>query len=115
MTRRNMNMSISKLKKRSAAITGAGSVLAVVNAFLPAFRKTRGRIVQISTMTATLPFPFNCPSGASKAAFDALAAVYRTELKPFGAETDLKASPGGNLFYRRIKSMIVLVDHNDSR
>jgi len=63
--------------------------LSVVNAFLPALRKTRGRIVQISTMTATLPFPFNGPSGASKAAFDALAAVYRAELKPFGVDVVL--------------------------
>jgi len=63
--------------------------LSVVNAFLPALRKARGRIVQISTMTATLPFPFNGPSGASKAAFDALAAVYRAELKPFGVDVVL--------------------------
>jgi NAD(P)-dependent dehydrogenase (short-subunit alcohol dehydrogenase family) len=63
--------------------------LAVVNAFLPALRKARGRIVQVSTMTATLPFPFNGPSGASKAAFDALAAVYRAELKPFGVDVVL--------------------------
>jgi short-subunit dehydrogenase len=40
-------------------------------------------------MTATLPFPFNGPSGASKAAFDALAAVYRAELKPFGVDVVL--------------------------
>src|SRR5438067_242912 len=32
--------------------------LAVVNAFLPALRKARGRIVQISTWTASLPLPF---------------------------------------------------------
>ena len=63
--------------------------LAVVNAFLPALRAARGRIVQVSTMTATLPFPFNGPSGASKAAFDALAAVYRAELKPFGIDVVL--------------------------
>src|SRR5258708_27248725 len=62
------------------------AVLAVVNSFLPALRKARGRIVQVSTMTAALPFPFNGPSGASKAAFDALAAVYRAELKPFGVD-----------------------------
>jgi NAD(P)-dependent dehydrogenase (short-subunit alcohol dehydrogenase family) len=63
--------------------------IAVVNSFLPALRKARGRIVQVSTMTATLPFPFNGPSGASKAAFDALAAVYRAELKPFGIDVVL--------------------------
>jgi len=69
--------------------------LAVVNSFLPALRKARGRIVQVSTMTATLPFPFNGPSGASKAAFDALAAVYRAELKPFGIDVVLAVA--GNM------------------
>jgi NAD(P)-dependent dehydrogenase (short-subunit alcohol dehydrogenase family) len=69
--------------------------LAVVNSFLPALRRARGRIVQISTMTATLPFPFNGPSGASKAAFDALAAVYRAELKPFGIDVVLAVA--GNM------------------
>jgi NAD(P)-dependent dehydrogenase (short-subunit alcohol dehydrogenase family) len=67
----------------------------VVNAFLPALRKARGRVVQVSTMTATLPFPFNGPSGASKAAFDALAAVYRAELKPFGVDVVLAVA--GNM------------------
>jgi NAD(P)-dependent dehydrogenase (short-subunit alcohol dehydrogenase family) len=67
----------------------------VVNAFLPALRKSRGRLVQVSTMTATLPFPFNGPSGASKAAFDALAAVYRAELKPFGVDVVLAVA--GNM------------------
>jgi NAD(P)-dependent dehydrogenase (short-subunit alcohol dehydrogenase family) len=68
---------------------------AVVNAFLPALRSARGRIVQVSTMTATLPLPFNGPSGASKAAFDALAAVYRAELKPFGVDVVLAVA--GNM------------------
>ncbi|HLY40288.1 MAG TPA: SDR family NAD(P)-dependent oxidoreductase [Terracidiphilus sp.] len=63
--------------------------LSVVNAFLPALRKAHGRVVQVSTMTATLPFPFNGPSGASKAAFDAFAAVYRAELKSFGVDVVL--------------------------
>ncbi len=69
--------------------------LAVVNAFLPALRNARGRIVQVSTMTATLPFPFNGPSGASKAAFDAFAAVYRAELEPFGVDVVLAVA--GNM------------------
>src|SRR6266481_9568618 len=41
-------------------------VMSVINAFLPALRKARGRIVQISTMTATLPFPFDAPDGPLK-------------------------------------------------
>ena len=58
--------------------------LAVINGFLPALRKSRGRIVQIGAMTGRLPVPFDGPSSASKAAFEALADVYRLELKPFG-------------------------------
>ena len=58
--------------------------LAVINAFLPALRKARGRIVQIGSMTGRLPLPFNGPSSASKAALEAFADVYRGELKPFG-------------------------------
>lgn len=69
--------------------------LAVVNAYLPALRKNRGRIVQISTWTASLPLPFNGPSGASKAAFEAFATVYRAELKQFGI--DVVVAVAGNM------------------
>jgi NAD(P)-dependent dehydrogenase (short-subunit alcohol dehydrogenase family) len=67
--------------------------LSVINAFLPALRKARGRIVQISTFTASMPLPFNGPSGASKAAMEAFAAVYRAELKHFGV--DVVVIPAG--------------------
>jgi NAD(P)-dependent dehydrogenase (short-subunit alcohol dehydrogenase family) len=67
--------------------------LSVINAFLPALRESRGRIVQISTWTASVPLPFNGPSGASKAAMEVLAAVYRAELRPFGIEVAVIA-PG---------------------
>jgi NAD(P)-dependent dehydrogenase (short-subunit alcohol dehydrogenase family) len=60
--------------------------LSVMTAFLPALRKARGRIVQVSTWTARLPLPFNGPSGASKAAMDVLATVYRAELNRLGVE-----------------------------
>jgi NAD(P)-dependent dehydrogenase (short-subunit alcohol dehydrogenase family) len=60
--------------------------LSVINAFLPALRQSRGRIVQISTWTAHVPMPFNGPSGASKAAVEVLATVYRAELKRFGID-----------------------------
>ncbi len=69
--------------------------LSVMNAFLPALRKARGRIVQISTWTASLPLPFNGPSGASKAAMEVFATVYRAELKPFGI--DVVVAPAGNM------------------
>ena len=60
--------------------------LSVINAFLPSLRAVRGRIVQISTWTASLPLPFNGPSGASKAAMEVFAAVYRAELESFGID-----------------------------
>ncbi|MGY8676634.1 SDR family NAD(P)-dependent oxidoreductase [Bradyrhizobium sp. UFLA05-153] len=69
--------------------------LSVINAFLPTLRKARGRIVQLSTWTASLPLPFNGPSGASKAAMEAFAAVYRAELKPFGI--DVVVAAAGNM------------------
>src|SRR3984957_16861399 len=69
--------------------------LSVMNALLPALRKARGRIVQISTWTASLPLPFNGPSGASKAAMEVFATVYRAELKRFGV--DVVVAPAGNM------------------
>jgi NAD(P)-dependent dehydrogenase (short-subunit alcohol dehydrogenase family) len=69
--------------------------LSVVNAFLPALRRARGRIVQISTWTASLPLPFNGPSGASKAAMEVFATVYRAELKRFGVDVVIAAA--GNM------------------
>lgn len=69
--------------------------LSVINAFLPALRKARGRIVQISTWTASIPLPFNGPSGASKAAMEVFAAVYRAELKSFGI--DVVVAAAGNM------------------
>ncbi|TYL84473.1 SDR family NAD(P)-dependent oxidoreductase [Bradyrhizobium rifense] len=69
--------------------------LSVMNAFLPALRKARGRIVQVSTWTASVPLPFNGPSGASKAAMEVFAAVYRAELKSFGV--DIVVAAAGNM------------------
>jgi NAD(P)-dependent dehydrogenase (short-subunit alcohol dehydrogenase family) len=69
--------------------------LTVINAFLPALRNSRGRIVQISTVTASMPLPFNGPSGASKAALEAFSKVYRAELKPF--DIDVVIVEPGNM------------------
>src|SRR6266436_5232796 len=69
--------------------------LSVINSFLSALRKARGRIVQVSTWTASVPLPFNGPSGASKAAMEVFAAVYRAELKSFGI--DVVVAAAGNM------------------
>src|SRR5258706_9177153 len=55
--------------------------LSVINAFLPALRQAHGRIVQISTWTASMPMPFNGPSGASKAAVQVLATLVPAQLE----------------------------------
>ena len=60
--------------------------ISVTNAFLPALRMARGRVVQISSWMANLPLPFSGPSEASHAAIEVFSAVYRAELKLFGIE-----------------------------
>jgi NAD(P)-dependent dehydrogenase (short-subunit alcohol dehydrogenase family) len=80
--------------KREFDVNVFGS-LSVINAFLPALRAARGRIVQVGAMTARFPLPFNGPSSASKAAFEAFADVYRSELKRFGIEVVL--AQAGNM------------------
>ncbi|MCW3162502.1 SDR family NAD(P)-dependent oxidoreductase [Chryseobacterium oryctis] len=72
------------------------SVLTVTNAFIPSLRATRGRIVQISTVSVDFPSPFNGLSAASKAATEALMTVYRAELAEFGIEVIIVA-PGNML------------------
>ena len=71
--------------KREFEVNVFGSIT-VINAFLPALRAAHGRIIQVGAMTGRFPLPFNGPSSASKAAFEAFADVYRSELKPFGVE-----------------------------
>lgn len=80
--------------RRSFEVTVFGTV-SVVNAFLPALRRARGRIVQLSDWTASLPLPFAGVSAASKAALEALSSAYRSELRPFGV--DVVVMPVGRL------------------
>jgi NAD(P)-dependent dehydrogenase (short-subunit alcohol dehydrogenase family) len=47
-------------------------------------------------MTGRFPLPFSGPSSASKAAMEAFADVYRTELKPFGINF-IMVQPGNML------------------
>ena len=70
--------------------------LATIHAFLPLLRQAKGRIVQIGSMTGRFPIPFSGPSSASKAAMEAFADVYRTELKPFDIDI-IMAQPGNML------------------
>jgi NAD(P)-dependent dehydrogenase (short-subunit alcohol dehydrogenase family) len=69
--------------------------LSVINAFLPAIRKARGRIVQVSTWEPVLPLAFSGTTIAAASALEAFAAAYRAELESFGIDVVLASS--GNI------------------
>ena len=60
--------------------------ISTIKAFLPSLRKTKGRIVQIGSLTGPFSLPFSGPSSASKATMESFADVYRIELKPQGID-----------------------------
>lgn len=53
---------------------------------LPALRRSRGRIVIVSSVAAVAPIPFQAFYSASKAALLSYAAALRLELSPFGVQ-----------------------------
>ena len=58
--------------------------VAVVQAFLPALRRVRGRIVFMGSIGGRSALPFLGPYAASKHALEAVADSLRVELRPFG-------------------------------
>lgn len=78
--------------RRDFEVNVFGSI-AVVNAFLPALRAARGRIVQIGSVSGRLSLPFAGVSGAAKASLEAFADAYRLELRPHGVDFII-AEPG---------------------
>jgi hypothetical protein len=68
-------------------------VLATTQTFLPAIRKARGRVVNMSSISAILPLPFLGPYSASKAAVETLSDSLRREVQPFGV-TVVIVQPG---------------------
>lgn len=64
--------------------------LAVTQAFLPTLRKTKGRIVFVSSIAGRTPsLPFIGPYSASKSALECLADAFRVELRPTGIQVAL--------------------------
>ena len=57
--------------------------IAVTQAFLPALRKARGRIVNISSASGLISSPFTGAYAASKFALEALSDALRMELQPW--------------------------------
>ena len=67
---------------------------AVTQAFLPALRRTRGRIVNVSSIGGRVALPLVGAYNASKFALEGLSDALRRELRPFGVEVIL-IEPGG--------------------
>jgi NAD(P)-dependent dehydrogenase (short-subunit alcohol dehydrogenase family) len=60
--------------------------MSIINAYLPALRRSRGRIVQIIDAMSSAPVPFRGLAAASNAGLEALLSAYRADLKPFGVD-----------------------------
>jgi len=58
--------------------------LAVIQAFLPMLHRSRGRIVNMSSVGAHIAIPFGGVLNACKAAFGTMSDTLRMELRPFG-------------------------------
>jgi NAD(P)-dependent dehydrogenase (short-subunit alcohol dehydrogenase family) len=67
--------------------------LAVIQAFMPMLRRSRGRIVNISSIGGKVATPFLSAYCASKFALEALSDCLRAELKPWGIEVSI-VEPG---------------------
>lgn len=67
--------------------------VAVTQAFVPALRRARGRIVFIGSIAGKSALPFLGPYAASKHAIEAIADSLRVELRPFGIRVSL-VEPG---------------------
>jgi NAD(P)-dependent dehydrogenase (short-subunit alcohol dehydrogenase family) len=61
-------------------------VLAATQTFLPSIRAAKGRVVNVSSVSALLSVPFLGPYNASKAAVECLSDALRRELLPFGVD-----------------------------
>ena len=78
--------------RRQIEVNLIGQV-AVTQAFLPAIRRARGRIVFMSSIGGILATPYLAPYHASKFALEAVADSLRQELRPFGVAVSI-VEPG---------------------
>lgn len=63
--------------------------VAVTQAFLPALRRARGRIVFMGSIAGKSALPFLSPYAASKHALEAIADSLRVEVRPFGIRVSI--------------------------
>jgi NAD(P)-dependent dehydrogenase (short-subunit alcohol dehydrogenase family) len=69
--------------RRQLEVNVIGQV-AATQAFLPALRRDRGRVVMIGSVCGRMVFPFSGPYCASKFALESLTSALRVELRPWG-------------------------------
>jgi NAD(P)-dependent dehydrogenase (short-subunit alcohol dehydrogenase family) len=67
--------------------------VAVTQAFIPALRRARGRLVFISSIGGLIATPYMSPYHASKFGIEAVGDVLRQELRPFGVQVSI-VEPG---------------------
>ncbi len=68
--------------------------IAVTQAFLPALRRARGRILNVSSIGGRIALPLAGPYASSKFALEAASDSLRRELRPHGVEV-IVVEPGG--------------------
>jgi len=74
--------------RRQLEVNVVGQV-AVTQAFLPALRRARGRVVLMGSIGGRSALPFLGPYAASKHALEAIADALRVELRPFGVAVSI--------------------------
>ena len=78
-----MEFTAEEDSRRQMAVNLDGTA-AVCRASLPLLRKSRGMILNVSSVAAVLPIPFQTWYSASKAALNAYSSALANELRPFG-------------------------------
>ena len=91
--------------RRTFEVNVIGAV-AVTQAFLPMLRAARGRVVNISSVSARLALPFAGPYAASKFALEAISDSLRRELATAGVEV-IVIQPGSvrTAIWRKIAAL----------
>ncbi len=80
-------LSLDELRK-AFEVNLVGSV-AVTQALMPLIRESRGRIVNMSSVSGLISYPFLGPYSASKFAMEAISDALRIELRPWGIQVSL--------------------------
>lgn len=65
------------------------SPIRVIQAFLPLLKKSRGKIISVSSLAGRFTTPYAAPYCASKAAFEAMSDALRLELRHYGISVSI--------------------------